>query len=133
VGAGEAGPADEDAPDAAPALALGAAATLGEGPFATTDGPANPPAVWTMPIVRSAMPPKAARIAAAIFFRGVRRFRPSDGAIEAAGSAGNCMSVRRYPDKDACPSGHYPSTAPLTDWRTMIPSSDMLGPDRPTS
>ena len=30
------------------------------------------------------MPPKAARIAAAIFFRGVRRFRPSDGAIEAA-------------------------------------------------
>jgi hypothetical protein len=150
VGAGEAGPADADAdaPVAGAVLGLTAAATLGDAAFAATDGPASPPAVWTIPIVRRAIPPKAARIAAATFFRGVRRFvargegneapgaRPpggSDGPGGTDGWAGSGMSVRRYPDRDALPS--LPSRRRLlpSDWRTMIHFPDVIDPNRPAS
>jgi hypothetical protein len=74
-GAGEAEPAFSDAAPLASAMALDTGPPLdGRVPLAAAT-PARPPAVWTIPAVRSAMPANDATMAAAIRVRGVRRIR----------------------------------------------------------
>jgi ABC-type sugar transport system permease subunit len=53
----------------------GSGAPLDSGVALAAATPARPPAVWTMPAVRRAMPANDATMAAAIRVRGVRRIR----------------------------------------------------------